>query len=179
MGEYCTVCGAPLTEKDVALIIKGRRFPLDKTMVDAFMRRKEEYFSAKQMKGALFQEELTAPAGVAQSGISLTYFLVGLYILAALIFGGLSGYAAVSKGLQPIPSFFVGFFLSILGYLYVLTRPSLVARGDIPPGWVKVPITSSPVACPKCGNTNHPAANYCSVCKTKLEPMLQSEVERT
>ncbi len=178
-GEYCTVCGAPLTEKDIALIIKGRRFPLEKSMVDTFMRSREQYFSAKQMRGALFQEELNAPAGVAQSGVSLTYFLIGLYILAALIFGGLSGYTALSKGLQPIPSFFIGFFLSVLGYVYILTRSSLVAKGDIPSGLVKVPITSSPIACSQCGNTNHPAAHYCSICKIKLEPMLQSEVERT
>jgi hypothetical protein len=162
----------------VALIVRGRRVPLDKSMVDTFLADEEKYFAEKQPKAALFQEELTAPAGVAQGGISGSWFLFGLYVLLSLVFGGLSGYRAVSKGLQPIPYFFLGFFFSALGYLYVLTCRPLAAKGTIPTGLVKVPVTLTPRACPMCGNTNHPAAHKCSACGGPLEPTLQSDVAR-
>lgn len=178
IGEHCSVCGVALTEKDVALIVRGRRVPLDKGMVDTFLNDQEKYFSEKQPKGALFQEELQAPAGAAQAGISQGWFLFGLYVLAGLIGGGLSAYKAVSKGLGSIPYFFIGFFFNVLGYLYVLTLPSQAARGTIPAGLVKVPTTQAPSACPACGNTNHPSARLCAACGVTLRPTGQSEVAR-
>src|SRR6266511_4140931 len=57
-GERCTVCGAPLGEDDVALLVRGRRVPLGKSMVDTFLADEEKYFAEKQPKSALFQEEL-------------------------------------------------------------------------------------------------------------------------
>ena len=177
-GERCIVCGAPLGKDDVALIIRGRRVPLDRSMVDTFLADEEKYFAEKQPKAALFQEELTAPAGVAQGGISWAWFLFGLYVLLSLIFGALSGYRAVSRGLQPIPYFFVGFFFNAPGYLYVLTRPSLVAKGTVPAGFVKVPTTLAPQKCHMCGSDNHPAASKCSGCGAGLRPLSQSDVAR-
>ncbi|MCI0693777.1 zinc finger Ran-binding domain-containing protein [candidate division KSB1 bacterium] len=178
-GDYCTVGNVPLdTLQDVALIVRGRRVPLHRTMVDSFMRTQEKYFSQKQPKGALFQEELSAPAGAALGGISSGWFLFGLYVLTALVFGGMSGYTAVSKGLKPIPHFFIGFFLSAFGYLYVLTRPAVIKKGEIPAGLVKVPATNAPVSCPACGYANHPSAKRCVSCSGKLEPTMESEVAR-
>jgi len=179
LGDYCTVGNVPLdTLQDVALIVRGRRVPLHHTMVDSFMRTQEKYFSRQQPKGALFQEELSAPKGAALGGVTSGWFLFGLYVLGALVFAGISGYTAVSKGLPPIPNFFIGFFLSALGYLYVLTRPAVAKKGEIPAGLVKVPTTHTPVPCSGCGYQNHPSAKQCVGCGGKLEPMLQSEVAR-
>lgn len=177
-GERCIICGVRLTEKDVTLVIRGRRVPLKAAMVDSFMKHPEKYFAELQPKSALFQENLEAPRGVAQGGISPGWFLFGLYILVALIFGGLSGNAAVSKGLRPIRYFFVGLFLSVFGYLYVLTRPAAANKGDIPKGLVKVPTTHAPIACPKCGNPNHPSATTCLACGAKTRPTYASEISR-
>ena len=178
-GDYCTVGNVPLdTSKDVALIVRGRRVPLHHTMVDSFMRTQEKYFSQKQPKGALFQEELSAPAGAALAGIDTGWFLLGLYVLVALFFSGLSGYTAVSKGLPAIPHFFIGFFLSVFGYVYVLTRPTAAKKDAIPAGLVKVPTTNSPVACATCGYNNHPSAKQCAGCGGKLQPLIESEVAR-
>jgi hypothetical protein len=179
LGEYCTVGNVPLdTLQDVVLIVRGRRVPLHRTMVDSFLRTQEKYFSQKQPKSALFQEELSAPAGSALAGISSGWFLFGVYVLAALVFAGLSGYTAVTKGLPPLPNFFIGFFLSAFGYLYVLVRPAAAKPGDVPAGFVKVPATHMPVPCANCGYHNHPSANRCIGCGVQLEPMLQSEVAR-
>ncbi|MCI0628443.1 MAG: hypothetical protein L0387_43460 [Acidobacteria bacterium] len=177
-GEICSVCGVPVSTDDVAFIVKGRRMPVMKRMRGAFLENPETYFKRKQVKSALFQEEFQAPKGVVQAGVSLRWFFAGLYILTALIFGGLSGYAAVGKGLPPISYFFIGFFLSALGYMYVLSRPSRAGPGEVPAGLAKVPITRAPVACSRCGNMNHPAAAFCALCKASLSPRVESEVSR-
>ncbi|MBI4534815.1 MAG: hypothetical protein HY708_00965 [Ignavibacteriae bacterium] len=178
VGEFCTVCGVPLTENDVALIVRGRRVPLNNAMVDEFLQHEEKYFAKLQPKGALFQEEADAPPGTAQGGISKGWFLFGLCVLVALLFGGMSGYNAISKGLSPIPHFFIGFVFNILGYLYVLSRPRKTKHGEVPSGLVKVPNTSAPVRCPSCGYTNHPSAKKCSACRTPLNPVIESEASR-
>ena len=177
-GERCSICDMPLTDQDVALLVRGRRVPLNHMMVDSFLANEEKFFAAKQPRGALFSEEMSEQPGVSLGGITTGWFLLGSYVLVALIFGGLSGYAAVSKGLPPIRYFFIGFVFSALGYLYVMTRPTVAKRGEIPEGLVKVPTTSAPVACPKCGHGNHPSAKVCSECGNKLQPKLQSEVAR-
>jgi hypothetical protein len=177
-GEICTVCGMPVSSSDVAIILKGRRIPVMKDMAETVLRNPELYFKDKQAKGALFQEDFQAPSGAVRAGVSLGWFLAGLYVLSALIFGGLSGAAAVAKGLPPISSFFLGLGLSLFGYLFVLTRRTDKASHGVPAGLLKVPATQSPLACPQCGNTNHPAAASCASCHVSLSPQGQSDLSR-
>lgn len=178
VGETCVVCGMPVSNGDVAIILKGRRMPVMKHMAETVLRNPEVYFRNKQAKGALFQEDFQGPTGTVLSGVSLGWFLAGLYVLSALIFGGLSGAAAVAKGLPPISSFFLGLALSVFGYLFVLTRRSDKASHGVPAGLLKVPATQSPLACPRCGNTNHPAATSCALCHVSLAPQGQSDFSR-
>lgn len=157
-----------------ALLYRGRKIPIHTFCENAVRSNPaiyQTYFASLQPRGALFQEN---DAG--QTGVKAGWFIFGLIVLVALLTGGLSGYAAVSKGLQPIPNFFIG--LTIVGFLYVLTRPSAVKPGEVPEGLVKVPTTLAPVPCEKCGYTNHPSATKCAGCGTKLKPLMQSEVER-
>jgi len=177
-NERCIICGVELTEEDVVLIVRGRRVPLNSAMVDSFLNNKDMYFRKLQPKGALFYENLTSGRNAALGGVNLGWFLFGSYILLGLIFGGMSGYAAVSKGLSPIQNFFIGFFLSVIGYLYVKSRPSVAGKGEIPAGLVKVPTTHEPVNCQKCGSENHPSADACSGCGAELKPVIDSEVSR-
>ena len=177
-SEFCTVCGASLTVEDVTLIVRGRRIPLCGSEVETFMGNQEKYFSSKQSRSALFQEDLSAPSGTAQGGISLGWFLFGLVVLSSLVFGGLSAYRALSKGLSPLASFFTGFFLNVLGYLYVFSRPAKLGTRQIPKGLVKVPTTAQPVPCPACADLNHPAARQCLSCGQDLRPSEESEVAR-
>ena len=177
-GETCVVCGMPVSSGDLAIVVKGRRMPVMKDMAESVLRNPELYFKDKQARGALFQEDFQAPSGADRAGVSLGWFLAGLYVLSALIFGGLSGNAAVAKGLPPISSFFLGLGLSLFGYLYVLTRRSGKASHGLVAGLLKVPATQSPLACPQCGNTNHPAAPSCASCHVSLSPQGQSDLSR-
>jgi hypothetical protein len=178
VGEHCVVCGMPLSSSDIAIILKGRRIPVMKDMAASVLKNPEIYFKSKQARGALFHEDFQAPPGAVQAGVNLSWFLAGLYVLSALAFGALGAVAAVSKGLAPISGFYLGLGLSVFGYLYVLTRPSQAASLDIPAGFAKVPVTQSPLACPQCGNTNHPAAASCAVCHVALSPQGHSDLSR-
>lgn len=127
-------------------------------------------------RGGLFSEE--GPSG---QQLSLAWFVLGLYVLAGLIFAGACAHLAVHKALPPIPWFFVGFFLNAAGYLILLTRPPGDARGfpgGIPRGLRKVPRTYFSEDCPECGNHNHPAAHYCPGCGAEMEPPFESEAAR-
>ena len=177
-GERCIVCGMPLTEDDVALLVRGRRVPLKRSMVDSFLNHQDEFFSKLQPKGALFQENLEAPRGVAQGGIDVHWFAFGAYVLLGLVFGGLSAYAAVARGLPARRYFLLGFFFLFIGYGYAPSRPYQVPPESIPSGLVKVPDTHAPVLCPKCGAANHPSAERCTDCGNPLEPIYKSEVSR-
>jgi len=178
-GERCFVCGGLLeTTNGFALIVKGRRVPLDRIHVGEFLKNQEKYFARLQPAGALFAESFDAKNGNASGGVSWGWFLAGLYVLIALLFAGLSGYVAVGKGLTPIPSFFTGLAFSAAGFLYILTRPSVARAGTIPPGFVKVPTTSNSLPCGKCGTRNHPSARRCAGCGTALKPLVESDVAR-
>lgn len=177
-GEKCVVCGGTLTEKDIALIVKGRRVPLDRQDVAEFMNNQEKYFATLQPRGALFAEAAEAPEGTALGGVTSGWFLAGAYVLVALVFGAMSSYAAIGKGLAPIPCFIIGFCFTLFGYIYVLTRRRMVTDGDIPAGLVKVPATRSPLLCGKCSTPNHPSARTCIGCGVRLEPKLESEAAR-
>ena len=123
-----------------------------------------------QPQSALFNNE--------SGGMGSGWFFLGMYVLAALVSSGLSGYTAVAKGLDPKPYFILGFILSLFGYLYVLSRPAAAQAGAVPGGLVKVPSTLEPVPCPHCGYTNHPAAHKCLGCGAALQPSVRSEVTR-
>jgi hypothetical protein len=166
----------PLSSNDIAIILKGRRIPVMKGMAASVLKNPEIYFKSKQARGALFQEDFQAPSGAVQAGVNLSWFLAGIYVLSALTFGALGAVASVSKGLAPISGFCLGFGLSVFGYLYVLTRRSQTTSLDIPAGLAKVPVTQSPLACPLCGNTNHPAAASCAACHVALSPQGHSDL---
>ncbi len=174
-GDVCLVSGKALLQGDVVYLIRGRRVPLRREHVRDFIADSTRYLAQLQPQSALFHEPMEQ-RGAETGEIDFGWFLFGMYVLLALFFGGLSGYTAVSKGLNPIPHFFIGLIFSALGYLYVLTRPRAAPSGEVPSGFVKVHTTREPVACGQCGYTNHPAAKICSGCGAKLQPIVASEV---
>ena len=178
VGDICFVCGARLTEVDVAVYVRGRRIPIQKEMIDTFLANKERYLQRLETRSALFQEEMGAPSGVALGGISLGWFLFGAIVLTSLLFGGMSAYSAISKNQSPISCFLLGFFLNIFGFFYVLIKYHGSRGGEISLGLHKVPVTLSPVGCPSCSYPNHPSATRCVGCKASLVPKIESEASR-
>ena len=179
IGEECIVCGAPLGSGDIALIVRGRRVPVERIMMNEFLQNQEKYFAKLEPRGALFQENLESADGTVLGGISSGWFLFGLWVLFALVFAGLCGYVAVGKGLNPARHFFIGLIFSVVGLVYVLTRSKTAGEGEIPEGLTKVPTTPSPVVCEKCRSANHPSARNCSECRADLKPRVESEVARS
>ncbi len=177
-GERCLVCRAPLNETDLVLLVRGRRVPLKRAMVDSFMRDPDAFFSELQPKGALFHESPGAEGSEVSVETSSSWLTFGIYAVSALLFAGLSGYRAVSRGLPAVSHFFIGLLLHLPGYLYVLTRPAAAGQNRIPAGLGKVPETRPPVPCHGCGSENHPAARECSGCGKQLEPVYASDVSR-
>jgi len=102
-------------------------------------------------------------------GMADAYFLVGLWVLAGLLFGGLCAQKAVTKGLRPVGWFFAGLFLLAPAYAVLV----LCACG---PGAQGREHTRAPLACEACGHLNHPAAEACSGCGAQLAPGTPSEV---
>ncbi len=93
----------------------------------------------------------------------------GLYILVGLIFGGLAAGTALRKGMPPVRWFFLGmiFTAPVWAYLSICNchGPASGRATTLPP-----------LACPKCGALNHPAARGCPACGAALTPTAVSEV---
>ena len=179
LGERCLVCNGVLdTSSGFVLLVRGRRVPLDPIHLGDFMKNQDGYFARLQPRGALFAETFDAAEGTVHGGVSWGWFAFGAYVLVAIVFAGLSGYVAVGKGLKPVPSFFMGLAFSAIGFVRVLRRQPVAPRGSIPAGLVKVPTTSAPIECGKCGAGNHPSARRCAKCGTSLTPQMESEVAR-
>lgn len=170
------VCEAvlPATSPAPCFVFNERRHASRGALAAVFQTAPDTLPSPPHPRSALFPKE----AGAARHAAGPGWFWLGLYVLVALVFSGLSGYTAISKGLNPALYFFLGFFLSAFGYLYVLTRKATAKPGEVPAGLSKVQTTFAPVPCPKCGFTNHPAAKKCPGCGAELQPMVQSEVSR-
>ena len=94
----------------------------------------------------------------------------GLYVLAGLIFGGLAAGTALRKGMPPVRWFFLGLVFTAPVWAYLLICN---CQGASESGREK---TLHPLACPKCGALNHPAAAGCLGCGAGLTPAAASEV---
>ena len=112
------------------------------------------------------------------------WLIFGLYVLAGLLAGALCAYLAVGRGLAPVPWFFAGLVLNMLGLAAILTRPrGIGSEGGlpadiVPPGLRKVARTFSAIACPGCGSPQHPAAKKCSACGGPLNATATSDMSR-
>lgn len=175
-GDACLSCNQTIVANGAAFVIRGRKVALHNEHVSDFVADSTRLLAQLQPRGALFQERAHGTTVMSEGGMG--WFLFGLYVLVALVFAGMSGYAAVAKGLNPVSHFFIGLIFSALGYLYVLTRQRTAQSEAVPGGLVKVHATHEPVPCAKCGYTNHPAAKKCLGCGVELQPLVASEVKR-
>jgi hypothetical protein len=160
----------------VEIRYRGRTFFVGAARLGDFEGDPEAYFRQLQARAGLFDEE--ALQGRAATG---GWLILGLYVLAGLLFAAWCGYLAVGKALAPVPWFFAGLVgnVAALVVLWIAPRrePAALA-GAIPSGLGKVAVTPQPVPCPGCWSSNHPAATACSLCGAELTPTVEPETAR-
>lgn len=172
-GQTCLVCGKGIEEEGVEVAMKGRRVYLHKgACQEEWLANADAYFSQLQPKAALWDE-----SGAAHGVLLGGWFWFGLYVLAGLIFGALSAYGAINRGLNAGHWFFAGLLFNVFALVALLTRGKF-ETGNVPKGLSKVALTHQPVPCPACPAENHPSASHCSRCGSVLDPTHSSETER-
>lgn len=174
-GEICVICGKPISKDDVTYMVDGQRVPVHKgACLGALAARPVEWLSKLKPRGAFLD------ASAAQLGLSAGWLLLGLFVLAGLLFGALAAHRAFSVGRDPLLWLAVGFVTNVFGYavLIALPRQELHAVAGVPAGLGKVAATYAPVACPACGAENHPSARVCSGCGGALTPRIVSEAQK-
>ena len=174
-GEICVVCKRPIGVKDLVYLVKGQRVPVHaRDCYEKFRKEPLTYFAALRPHGAFL-----GTGGEGQR-LSWGWFLAGLYVLVGLVFAALCAQRAVNCGRSACAWFAAGLLLNVLAFLWLLARPKLAAQAAEAArgGWGKVPATSAPQPCPKCGRMNHPAASRCADCGVELRPAVSSEVAK-
>ena len=174
-GEICLVCGKPTGKDDVVYLVNGHRVPLHaQVCYAAFNKNPYKYLAVIKPQGAFLG------SGGEAHEVSFGWFFFGIYILIGLVFAALCAQRAVSTGHNPAAWFGIGLVLNAMGYLLLLAQPrgTVYAPAGVSGGFHKIPVTYSPVACPRCGTPNHPSARTCANCGAKLEAKIVSEVQK-
>ncbi len=174
-GDICMVCNRPVHDDDVVFLVRGQRMAIHRGELDRNLRGQLERLVAQlEPRGAFIGAEHNQPA------LSSVWFLVGLYVLAGLVFAGLSAHRALHAGHSAMAWFALGLVFNAFGYLFLLTRPKrkVQAPAGVPGGLRKIAATYAPQPCPGCGSLNHPSAASCLSCGARLEPKVVSEVAR-
>ena len=174
-GMVCLVCNDPIGKDDFAFLVKGQRVAVHR--VNCYQKLLEHPY---RFLGILQPHGAFLGAGAEEQAVSFAWFLVGLYILSGLVFGALGAHGALHRGRSAMAWFGLGLALNVFGYLLLqlCSRRQMEGAPSVPSGLRKVPATSNPLPCPRCGKTNHPAAEQCSGCGAKLQPFLESEVKK-
>ncbi len=172
----CLVCQKIHSNTDHTIIYKGMKIPLcsegchDHYQEASNNNTLDTITSKIEPRAALFQEDSQT-----KYNLSKLFFWIGLYIFIGLVFGGLSAYIAVQKGLTAWSAFLIGLALNILGLIFIVKKPKneTLFHSD---GLSKVPVTHSESICRSCGHSNHPSAKKCNNCDNQLASSVTSEV---
>lgn len=169
-GDRCLVGGIPIDHQSgVGMLLRGRRVTVSKMKIEEFKQNPERYFTQLQPKAALFTE------ATEQLKPNMGWTIFGIVIVALVLLAGLSSAAAIRYGQDPRKWFMVGLCGNILAPLTVRGRGQAIT--EMPKGYTKILRTALPVVCPNCGFDNHPTADLCGSCGSKLEPKYQSEAK--
>ncbi len=174
-GMICLVCNHPIGRDDFVFLVNGQRVAVHRLNCYGILRlHPNQFLTILQPHGAFLG------AGAEEQGVSFAWFLVGLYVLSGLVFGALAAHRALHRGRSAAAWFSLGLAFNVFGYLLLHLYSSKQSEGmlSVPPGLQKVPATLNPSPCPRCGRTNHPAAEQCSGCGARLQPVVESEVKK-
>ncbi len=174
-GDICIFCNHAIDEHDAVFSVRGHRLPVHLREMEARVGEQLTRFVARlEPRSALFRvSERT-------SARSAFWLLAGSYVLLALIFAALSSQRALMKGYSPSRWLALGLLFHVFAYGVLLALPGrrIQAPAGLPKGLKKIAATYQPVACPKCGEGNHPSATKCTGCGGTLVARIGSEVGR-
>jgi hypothetical protein len=175
-GDICISCNHPVGDNDAVFLIRGHRLPIHLSEIQSDLDGQLSQFLARlEPQSALFQVSERNPAR------SMLWLLAGSYVLMALIFAALSSQRALMKGYSPSLWLALGLVFHVFAYVTLLLLPgrTVEAPAGVPKGLKKIAATHQPVACPGCGELNHPSATKCVGCGGTLVARISSEVSRT
>ena len=122
-GERCIVCNAPLTSKDSAYVVEGRRVAVSKLMEAQFLQNPLHYVT-------MLRPEATGLDARPEASFASAYLWTGVFVLIGLMFGGACAQMAMAKGLSKWPWFVLGFLFSLPAVLVLAGRPALVRKEE-------------------------------------------------
>ncbi len=173
----CVVCNHSVSDGVQPIQYKGRQVHVcTGKCQEHWLAEPDRHFAKMQSRSALFDEK-----SVNENPVNYGWLYFGFYMLAGMIFGGLCGFQALGKGLDPQFWFLIGLFFNVIAYVMISTTPKGDLSGlpaGVPAGFGKIPSTVLPIQCPHCDQKVHPSARYCSGCQVKLEPKIESETSR-
>jgi len=181
-AEPCIVCGEEVDEPAVSVEYRGREYPLhsvdEKKTWDAAetMGSLDSMVASVEPRGALFQGDsrFLNPRADAEDAMSKHGLVAGIWVLVAIVSGGLGAGLAVARHRSPLPCFLWAAILPVVGVAAVFLTPRREGEFDI--RGHKIPKTHDEVHCPGCGRSNHPSAARCANCGAGLTPSTESEV---
>jgi hypothetical protein len=168
--RYCAVCEGPLAGLAAQRHIGTREVLVHPECAVHFDDEGPARYAAKVMpRAALFQEQVEMPMP------ATLWLYLSLYLLAGLVVGGATAYAAVDRGRSGKAWFGLGLVLNLAALAALLALPRR-SQAFAAKGLAKVPTTHEPVPCPACGHLNHPASDRCLSCGAAHAPRAESEV---
>jgi len=171
--DICIVCDMPInSKKGIGFLFKGRKVTLDSKHLIDFINNPDKYFHKLQANVALYDE-----GRFDKYQISYVWFLVGLWILFALISAAICSNLALKKSKNFNKWFYVGLISNLFGLIYLLFL-SKDQFSELPKKLGKLSQTEAPVKCNGCNQYNHPKAIECMNCGIVLYPDGESEINR-
>ena len=182
--ETCLVCGGAIEGRAATVTYRGRAYPVhaahcygkwcearDAGNLDTIVHRMEP-------RAALFQgdAQFLNPEFQAANPLRTFWLWAGVWILIAIVSGGIGAALAVPAHRSGLGAFALGFVLPIVG---IALAARLTPRsGELPLRGSRIPRTHEQGACHMCSRHVHPSASQCPGCGAVLVPGVVSEVEK-
>lgn len=183
-NNICIVCEGFVAEEEARVVYRGISHPVcSGHCLEAWEHAVQEerldpIVFKVEPRGALFQGDSKFLNQDFQKAhpLSNNWLWIGLWLVAAIVSGGLASALAIVSHRSGLLAFIAGFLLPGLGVpvFKLLPKKSDIfeLRGS------KIAMTYDESFCPHCNHSCHPSAESCSECGISLTPKCESEVSK-